>query len=158
MKTKARWIAAAATIATLSGLATASAVADPRGYEHGYGMGWGPAEMFAQFDRDGDGRITRSEAEQFRNDRLSRFDGNGDGRLSLDEYRALWTDAMNVAMVRAFQRHDRNGDGVVTAEEFAVPVTHMFDRLDRNGDGAIARDELRWRGRHDGRGRDWDDD
>lgn len=163
MKRSTKWIALVTAGAGATLLAGGIALADPtgwHGFEHhgpGFGPGFGPMEMFDQFDRDGDGRVTRAEAEQFRNERLAKFDANGDGRLSLEEYRALWMDAMNTAMVRAFQRHDVDGDAAVTKEEFAGPVDRMFARLDRNGDGVIDRSEM-WRERDGWRGPDWDDD
>jgi Ca2+-binding EF-hand superfamily protein len=163
MKRSLRWIATSAIVTGVGLFAAGIALADPKGwyaFEHGgpgFAPGFGPMEMFEQFDRDDDGRVTRAEAEQFRNDRLARFDADGNGRLSLDEYRALWMDAMNIAMVRAFQRHDVDGDGAVTVEEFARPVERMFAHLDRNRDQIIDPSELRPpkpRGKH---GRDWDD-
>ncbi|MGQ7794374.1 EF-hand domain-containing protein [Faunimonas sp. B44] len=127
--------------------------------KHGFQRGQGPGGerfamrgMFEQFDADGDGRITQDEIDAVRGDRLARFDADKDGALSLEEYQALWLDAMRERMVRAFQAHDRDGDGKVTAEEFNARFDRMVERLDRNDDGAIDRSDMRRSGPRDGRG------
>jgi Ca2+-binding EF-hand superfamily protein len=114
--------------------------------------GFGPG-FFEMFDVNGDGRLTQAEIDQVRQQRLAKFDTNGDGKLSLEEYQALWMDAMHVRMVRAFQAHDADGDGLVTVEEFTAPYSHVVSRLDTNGDGQLTQDELRHRQRdHEGEG------
>jgi Ca2+-binding EF-hand superfamily protein/mono/diheme cytochrome c family protein len=40
-----------------------------------------------------------------------------------------------------FQRHDRNGDGKITAEELGMPV--LFRRFDLDGDGVVTLEEYR---------------
>ena len=80
-------------------------------------------------------------------DYLRRIDGNGDGRVSLAEYQA-W-------MGYAFERMDRNGDGVLGADELpggrGTPVTlsahreslaAAFRRQDANRDGRLDAREL----------------
>jgi hypothetical protein len=42
-------------------------------------------------------------------------DANGDGQVAMHEYAGAWTESL----VREFNRYDRNGDGVLTPEEFA---------------------------------------
>lgn len=80
-------------------------------------------------------------------DYLQRMDGSGDGRVSLAEYQA-W-------MGYAFERMDRNGDGVLGATELpggrGKPVSlaahraslaAAFRRQDANHDGALDVREL----------------
>ncbi|PBJ84518.1 hypothetical protein CMZ84_05325 [Lysobacteraceae bacterium NML93-0399] len=80
-------------------------------------------------------------------DYLAQMDTDGDGRVSLAEYQA-W-------MGYAFDRMDRNGDGVLTADELpggkGGPVTRAqymarlaatFNRQDTNRDGYLDVREL----------------
>ena len=99
-------------------------------------------EALERYDLDEDGSITQEEVDQFRADRLKAFDKDGNGTLSLEEYEALWLDAMKRRMVRMFQKHDRDGDGEVTTEEFSERTKHMVLRRDRNEDGVLNKDDL----------------
>lgn len=84
-----------------------------------------------------------------RQDYLRRFDANGDGRVSLQEYQDY--------MSRGFHAMDRNGDGVLSADELPAgtrsrtattleahrrALARMFDLLDANNDGFLDADEL----------------
>ena len=90
-----------------------------------------------------------ADAQQVRGagDYLARMDADGDGRVSRDEYLA-W-------MGYAFEKLDRDGDGVLSAAELpggkGKPVsleTHRqrlaerFRRQDANGDGYLDAKEL----------------
>jgi len=81
------------------------------------------------------------------NEYLKRMDNDGDGRVSLTEYLA-W-------MSYAFDQRDRNGDGVLSADELpggrGKPVTRAdhiailserFRKQDANGDGYLSAKEL----------------
>ena len=106
--------------------------------------------LLQTYDSNEDGKLTQAEIDGVRSERLASFDANGDGQLNLQEYEALWLDAMRERMVDRFQRHDDDGDGQVTAEEFGERFSRMVARHDRNGDGEISREDFRrWRDRDD---------
>ncbi|MBH1463360.1 hypothetical protein N7676_24180 [Stenotrophomonas sp. GD03993] len=78
---------------------------------------------------------------------LQRMDSDGDGRVSESEY-VQW-------MLYAFDRMDRNGDGVLTAEELPggkgreisrerqrQAIVQRFHTQDANGDGVLDAREL----------------
>lgn len=78
---------------------------------------------------------------------LQRMDSDGDGKVSVEEY-VQW-------MLYAFDRMDRNGDGVLTRDELpggkGSPITReqhrqtliqRFHRQDANGDGYLSAKEL----------------
>jgi Ca2+-binding EF-hand superfamily protein len=116
------------------------------GWHGGWGGHGGPGQgLFESFDTNHDGKVTQDEIDQAPQARFAKFDKNGDGKLSLEEYQALWLDAMNRQMVRAFQALDVNGDGAVTKEEFVARFEYVVQRLDTNGDGQLTQDELRQR-------------
>ncbi len=109
------------------------------GRDHGRGMG----DLMATYDTNQDGQITQEEVDTFRSTRLAEFDADGDGALSLDEYQALWLDAYRERMVDNFQRHDDDGDGLVTAEEFGEDQADMVARMDSNDDGVLTTQDRR---------------
>lgn len=65
--------------------------------------------MFDRVDTNGDGTITREEAQAARGAHFARLDTNGDGMISAEEFGARTDDH--------FSRMDLNGDGEVTREE-----------------------------------------
>lgn len=124
------------------------------GGEHRGGMrrGRGMMQMMETFDTDGDGSLTQDEVDAARAAQLAEFDTDGDGSLSLDEYQGLWLSVMRERMVDQFQSHDDDGDGIVTAEEFGERFDGIVARADRNGDGVLNADDMRRaEGRRDGR-------
>jgi len=101
----------------------------------------GMDRMMATYDTNDDGQITQEEIDSFRASRLAEFDADGDGNLNLDEYQALWLDAYRERMVDQFQRHDDDGDGMVTTEEFGEDQSGMVARMDSNDDGVLTADD-----------------
>lgn len=78
---------------------------------------------------------------------LQRMDTDGDGKVSVEEY-VQW-------MMYAFDRMDRNADGVLSADELpggkGKPITReqqrqtiieRFHKQDANGDGFLSAKEL----------------
>jgi hypothetical protein len=103
----------------------------------------GPQAFMEQYDTNKDGSLTQAEIDQARKDRLTKFDANKDGKLDLKEYEALWLDAHRQQMVRDFQRHDTDGDAIVTGEEYAKPLNKLVEFRDRNNDGKLNKDDMR---------------
>lgn len=108
----------------------------------GGGRGMGAMQLFEQFDRSGEGRVSQADVDAVRAERFASFDVDGDGVLALAEFEQLWLEAMREAMVRGFQQLDRDGDAAVTEAEFLTPFGNVVARLDQDGDGVVTRDEL----------------
>ncbi len=137
-----------ATALVLAAAAAGTALA-----ERGDGPG-GPGlqRLFEEIDADGDGAVTRAEANRFRETRFAGADADASGGLSLAEFQDLWVEMLRDRVADRFQRLDADGDGTVSPVEFERPLERMFGRLDENGDGAVTQAEIRdrhgWRGRH----------
>lgn len=110
---------------------------------HGRDHGRGMENLMATYDTNDDGQVTQEEVDTFRADRLAEFDADGNGTLDLDEYQALWLDAYRERMVDNFQRHDDNGDGIITVEEFGEDQAGMVARMDSNEDGVLTQEDRR---------------
>ena len=159
-------IAAAALIAVASTavIATANIRGDGDGPRDGRG---GPAMMFERFDTNGDGQITREEAEAAAAAHFTEADGNGDGQLSAEELTAAAEArrAERESLRRAsrieqmIERRDTNGDGMLSLEEMTAQagrgggMDRMFDMLDADDDGIITKAEAEMAGDKRGHGR-----
>ena len=110
---------------------------------------WNADQQFNQMDRNRDGVISRGEwtgdAATF-----NRLDVNRDGVLTPNELRAnqngSWRDRNGKKINKRFRGMDRNGDGVITRDEWRGS-DQSFRQLDRNGDGVLSGDELRGNGK-----------
>ncbi|NKB57180.1 MAG: hypothetical protein GKS00_12695 [Alphaproteobacteria bacterium] len=130
---------------------------------HHDGMSGRGMRLFERFDANKDGAVNQAEIDKTRADLIVRFDADQDGKLSLKEFEGLWLDFTRDRMVDRFQHLDRNGDAIVTSEEFSYPMQNIISRLDRDDDGQLtAKEMMRQRGGgHDGgrkMRRDHDDD
>ncbi len=100
-------------------------------------------DAMKHLDKDGDGLISRAEAQAA--PRLAKhfdeIDANKDGFLSKDELaaaRAKMRDAI-------FARIDTDADGRISRDEAArfPRLARHFDKIDANKDGYLTKDELR---------------
>lgn len=112
------------------------------GYAGHFGMAQHGMRLFDRFDTDKDGGVTQEEVDKSRAGALSRHDADGDGTLSLKEFEALWLEMVRERMVDRFQHLDRDGDAVVTAEEFAMPTDGIVARMDQDDDGRVTKKEI----------------
>jgi hypothetical protein len=144
----------------LAGVAGIAVAIAGQGGHHGFGMGpmgdGGPRwhrgggrklHMLEQLDTNKDKKLTQEEIDEARSTLLTSHDTNKDGQLTLQEFEAVWLEQMRQMMVRQFQRLDRDGNAVVTVEEFSKPFSGIVARLDRNDDKVLDESD-RGRGRH----------
>jgi Ca2+-binding EF-hand superfamily protein len=103
---------------------------------------------FATLDTDKDGKISAAEMAAFRTARVTEADTDQDGKLSAAELSAMHLARMQAraeAMAtRMIERHDADGDGLLTVAEMATPPApqRLFERADTDGDGALSEAEL----------------
>ena len=125
-------------------LATATLSAQAQGFGPGAGFGpggfggpGGRAQHLRLLDTDGDGRVSRTEAQAL----FDQADANKDGFITAEEMRALH-EARRGEHWKAL---DANGDGQVSRAEVAnhPRLAERFDQLDANQDGALSAEEVR---------------
>lgn len=98
--------------------------------------------MFQMFDRNGDGKITKTElSDSLQNlgiyiaegdlvKMIEKIDVNGDGYVDIDEFGALYQTIMDERdeeedMRQAFNVFDQNGDGFITVEELRSVLSSL---------------------------------
>jgi hypothetical protein len=98
-------------------------------------------DLLAAMDANGDGAVTRAEAQAARETMFTRLDGDGDGYLSQAEREAM---AHGQGAGRRMPRGnaDANGDGRVSRSEFMGQPFRGFDMADANNDGVVTGDEM----------------
>jgi Ca2+-binding EF-hand superfamily protein len=100
-------------------------------------------EAFIRADRNGDGMLTRAEflgndVDSDREDRFEYLDSNNNGRIERSE----WHGSRDT-----FEWMDRNNDGVLSRSEAVgseTDQTDLFGALDRDNDNVITPSEWQW--------------
>jgi len=44
---------------------------------------------------------------------------------------------------KKFEKHDLNGDGIITKDEFLSGASERFGKMDANGDGSVSKEEAK---------------
>lgn len=97
----------------------------------------GGLDRLMAMDANGDGAITRAEAEAARGAMFNRLDRDRDGYLSTSEQNA----AQGMGR-RGLEGADADNDARISRAELMAQPYRAFDRLDANSDGAISAAEL----------------
>jgi len=144
-------------VASLLALAPLVAFAHESGQAHGHGG----ADLFKKWDTNGDGVVTKEEAQAASAaDLAKRFDEldlNKDGQVTREEMsqaREARRTAMKERFAADFKAADKNGDGALSKDEATASmplVARHFDALDTNKDGVVTQEELQ--ARHHARGK-----
>lgn len=98
--------------------------------------GAGALDQLMLMDFNGDGAISRAEAQRGRTAQFDRLDSDDDGYLS-DAERSAGGRA-----TQAFARADGDSDGRISRAEAMAAPYRGFDRLDSNSDGSISSAEI----------------
>lgn len=85
--------------------------------------------FIAEFDTDGDGRVTWAEFEQFRRTRFDATDSNHDGTLSEAEYVQEFADRLHAQLAGEIATQMKQADA-------------RFDALDTDKNGTVSRGEF----------------
>ena len=104
--------------------------------------------MMKSIDTDGDGTISKAEADAL----FNKIDTNHDGKLDKSEMAAYRKSAweqrraeMKAEFESKFKAADKNNDGALTRDEFKAAFPRMadrFDKLDANHDGKVTMAEI----------------
>jgi len=112
-----------------------------------------PGKIFAQFDKDQSGTITKEELPERAAEHFSKMDTNGDGAISKEEFleavkkmrpeRPGGPGRQGPDPEQIFKRLDKNTDGKLDKED-KVPeqVWQRISKADANNDGAVTKEEL----------------
>lgn len=98
------------------------------------------AAMWDELDADGDGEVTLSEMNARHQQMFADADADGNGAISKEEMHAHFAKMHEEH--RAERMGDKNGDGVVSRDEFEANARAHFEKLDANDDGVLSDDEL----------------
>ena len=96
-------------------------------------------DLLAAMDANGDGAVTRAEAQAARESMFTRIDADRDGYISQAERTAMREQAARRA---PRGNADANGDGRISHSEFMGQPFRGFDMADANNDGVVTSAEI----------------
>lgn len=105
------------------------------------GMMDGHKARLEKMDTDGNGKISKAEAEAAGAAHFAEFDSDGNGSVSFEEFQAQADKHHKMMLKHRFEKADKNNDGVLTADELGGRFANRFDKMDTDGDGEISSEE-----------------
>lgn len=103
---------------------------------------------YGAMDRNGDGRISNAEYNDYRTGAYAMWDTNHDGRISRAEYANCWygggfyTGYKQAQYEPSWMAFDTNHDGYLSRDEYWN--AQYWRSLDKNGDGVVDSSEWPW--------------
>ena len=99
---------------------------------------------FEALDTNGDGKITQAEMDASKKARFAASDANGDGMLSADEMAVQGKERMAKRIGQMIAKRDADGDGMLSLAEMGAGRNgnRLFMRVDTNGDGVVTAEEF----------------
>lgn len=119
-------------------------------HHEGHGMREGGLPpLFAQFDKDKDGKVSQIEFKEGTDKLFLEIDTNKDTFISKDEMQAhhkAMHEKFQNGMQERWKLADKDGDGLLSKTEVEsgdMPrLVHDFDKLDKNKDGKLSHEEV----------------
>ena len=104
------------------------------------------AAHIAKIDTNKDGKVSKEEATAYKKAMFKQADANGNGKVSQQELVAF-REAEKARREKErqemfFNNADVDGDGGLNEAEFIVAGPNAFERFDRNGDGIVEPGEM----------------
>ena len=100
-------------------------------------------------DTDGDGKLSPDEHAAGAKRMFDAMDADKDGTVTIAEMDAVHKNApgkepksSDLSSVEKIKVVDKNGDGLLSAEEHAAGSRRMFSKMDIDRDGFLSRAEL----------------
>ena len=103
----------------------------------------GSNAMILKYDANHDGSVTRAELEAGLHADFDKYDTSHTGCLSPDQVSAINAERIAADQSVATPLQDFRQDGCVNFQEFAAAPQSVFDELDRNGDGIVTPQEFK---------------
>ena len=112
------------------------------GERGGHHQGRRAERMTRLYDTNGDGKITLAEINNDQARMFTALDVDGDKSMSVDEIRRRGRSLQIFRTTTLFDLLDSNGDGKLSVTEIQAPSKRWFNRYDKNGNGIMEADEL----------------
>jgi hypothetical protein len=110
----------------------------------------GPNAMILKYDADHDGRVTKAELDAGLRGDFGRYDTAHTGCLTPDQVAAINAERIRVDQSTATPLQDFQQNGCVDFREFEAAAVSLFATLDRDGDGVVTAQELGPRAQNSG--------